>query len=727
MINLVSTSEDHGSYSEIPSSSGSSSGQEERLETDYQTVDWSGDFVQGRLSYRRVLSHPLNTLTLGIPVAWYKSQGWFFVCAIGLLSGVFATLIDVGSDFFSDIRDGVCRPNPLLSAAGCCPDRQLGIPCRDWVTWEVVLSPLPSRLAFCLAWGIYILAAMLMAFLSAFFVSRIGPLAAGSGIPETKTILSGFVIKRFLGFRTLVVKVTGLVLAVASGLMLGKEGPMVHVSCCIANLCSRLSTKYRLNESKKRELISCGAAAGVSVAFGAPIGGVLFSLEEASTYFPHQTMWRSFFGAGIAALTLLWTNPLYSGKLVLYEATFNSTWSIFEVGSFILLAIMGGTIGALFIRLNVRYSEWRSRKLKDHRIMEVVAVAALTAAVTFGMPLTRHRLSHYLVALFYECGQDSTVDTLRSTLCDAESTLGAAALLLPQLIVAAAVHFFLTVITFGAGVPAGLFVPSLVIGASLGRAEGLIMSHITSRWTPGMFPFIECAAQGQCVTPGIHALIGATAVLAGVTRMTVSLAVIILELTGGIDLILPIIVVTTVAKWAGDIWGKESIYERHIELQGFPFLPSLSDDNPLHAGSIMNGGLGSDGLVAVPDAGSVGEVVATIRSNPLKVYPVIHPAGTVAGVVDGRALRAALRHRLLDDVVAFTDDALLRVPGAADLSGIADMPPLQVAEDLPFARLKRIFGSLGTSQLLVTKRGRLLGVVTRKDLMRVGRDSHSAL
>ena len=73
---------------------------------------------------------------------------------------------------------------------------------------------------------------------------------------------------------------TGLMLAVASGLSLGKEGPLVHVACCLGNILSYFFPKYRKNEAKKREVLSASAAAGVSVAFGAPVGGVLFSLEE---------------------------------------------------------------------------------------------------------------------------------------------------------------------------------------------------------------------------------------------------------------------------------------------------------------------------------------------------------------------------------------------------------------------------------------------------------------
>lgn len=128
--------------------------------------------------------------------------------------------------------------------------------------------------------------------------------ASGSGISEIRSILGGFIIKKYLGIRTLVIKSICLTLSVASGLNLGKEGPMVHIAACWGNIIARRFVKYRTNEVKKREILSAAVAAGVSSAFGAPLGGVLFSLEAVSSYFPPKTMWRSFWCAVCAALVL---------------------------------------------------------------------------------------------------------------------------------------------------------------------------------------------------------------------------------------------------------------------------------------------------------------------------------------------------------------------------------------------------------------------------------------
>ena len=88
--------------------------------------------------------------------------------------------------------------------------------------------------------------------MSAFLVKSFAPYAAGSGISEIKCIVAGFVMKGFLGLRTLVIKSICLPLAIASGLSVGKEGPSVHYAVCTGNVISRLFNKYRRNAGKTR-------------------------------------------------------------------------------------------------------------------------------------------------------------------------------------------------------------------------------------------------------------------------------------------------------------------------------------------------------------------------------------------------------------------------------------------------------------------------------------------
>ena len=228
--------------------------------------------------------------------AWDSSQGWFAAALIGLFTAVVAFLVDVAEATVSDYKTGFCTSNPFLNQERCCPASDHGGNCTTWRTWSANY------------WGrfaIYVAFALLFAILAGSVTMTTqanlpatqddraenigveqGPpvgktmyLAAGSGIPEIKTILSGFVIPHFLDFKVLVVKAVGATFAVATGMCLGKEGPFVHISTCAGYLVSSLFPKYRNNGRKMREMLSVACSAGLSVAFGAPIGGVLFSYE----------------------------------------------------------------------------------------------------------------------------------------------------------------------------------------------------------------------------------------------------------------------------------------------------------------------------------------------------------------------------------------------------------------------------------------------------------------
>ena len=93
------------------------------------------------------------------------------------------------------------------------------------------------------------------------------------------------VLKEYLTFKTLVAKVIGLTATLGSGMPLGKEGPFVHIASIVAALLTKLVTKFQANESRKFEMLASACAVGVACCFGAPIGGVLFSIEVTSVYF----------------------------------------------------------------------------------------------------------------------------------------------------------------------------------------------------------------------------------------------------------------------------------------------------------------------------------------------------------------------------------------------------------------------------------------------------------
>lgn len=395
-------------------------------------------------------------------------------------------------------------------------------------------------------------------------------MAAGSGIPEIKTILSGFVIHGYLGMSTLLVKSFGLALSVGSGLSLGKEGPFVHIASCIANIVSRAFAKYETNEGKKREILSAACAAGVAVSFGAPIGGVLFSLEEVSYYFPPKVMWRSFWCAAVAAITLKALNPYGNGSIVLFAVTYTKEYHYWEFGVFILLGVFGGLYGALFSRLNIIWSR-EVRKgtwLARHPITEVALVTAITTIVSFMNPYTRLGGTELVAKLFAEC----TVDTTSSLCVDRTLSIGP---IISAVGGALIIKATLTIITFGVVLPAGIFIPSLVIGACFGRIVGVLLEY--AEYHHPSLPIFDVCRTQACVVPGIYAMVGAAATLAGVTRTTVSLAVIMFELTGTLNYVAPVMLAVLVAKTVADSLEKRGIYELVIELKKLPYLSNKEE------------------------------------------------------------------------------------------------------------------------------------------------------
>lgn len=292
------------------------------------------------------------------------------------------------------------------------------IGCPEWHRWSGFWP---------LNYVLYILFAALFSLTAAVLVKSFAPYAAGSGISEIKCIIAGFVMKGFLGTRTLVIKSIGLPLAIASGLSVGKEGPSVHYAVCTGNVISRLFDKYRRNAAKTREILSASAAAGVGVAFGSPIGGVLFSLEEMSNHFPLKTMWRSYFCALVATAVLavrdtirtIFTykltgqkamNPFRTGQLVMFQVRYDRDWHFFEVLFYLIIGAFGGLYGAFVIKWNLRIQAFRKKYLTNYPIIESVTLAVITAIICYPNMFLRLDMTESMEILFRECEGDHDYD-----------------------------------------------------------------------------------------------------------------------------------------------------------------------------------------------------------------------------------------------------------------------------------------------------------------------------
>ena len=547
------------------------------------------------------------------------AQGWILVAIIGVITAGFAYFINITEVIIFDYKTGYCKKAWWLNKRKCCSGASI---CDEWSRWSDTLHSEATDSTWIdftvfVAWVIVLSTASCLVTLQTkttisspihlstldenlgadphnsksdtegrkrsmsptrFFneASQRPPVtyypAAGSGVAEVKVILSGFVLHGYLGLTTLVCKTFGLILSVASGLSLGKEGPYVHIAACIGNIASRFFNKYRSNDGKRREVLSASAAAGVAVAFGAPIGGVLFSLEEVSYYFPPKTLFRTFWCCIVAALSLRFLDPYGTGKIVLFEVRYMIDWKFFEVIAFILLGILGGLLGALFIKASRLWAKSfrRIKIIKKYPMFEVFLVAVATGIFSFWNKYTRLPVAELLFELAAPCNAFTSTGT---NLCPTEEKIPD---VIWYLCIAFVVKAVLTTVTFGLKIPAGIYVPSMVVGGLLGRIVGHFIQWLTLKY-PDFGLFASCPADGNpesCVIPGVYALVAAGATMCGVTRLSVTLAVILFELTGSLEHVLPFSLGVLIAKWTADAVEPLSIYDLLTDMNSYPYLDS---------------------------------------------------------------------------------------------------------------------------------------------------------
>ncbi|PPQ91494.1 hypothetical protein CVT25_013751 [Psilocybe cyanescens] len=683
---------------------------------DGNTIDWLHEeglerernyALQSQAGVRGILLPALDSVRM-----------WFIVVVTGIGIGIAGAWLDVLVKWLSDLREGHCSYGFFYNSNACCTGLDPGQICTAWQSWGDYLN-IHSILGHSLLQAfIYVVLAIVFAGSAALLVVNYAPHAFHTGIPEIKAILGGYVFDAFLGPWTLLIKALGLALAVASGLSLGKEGPLVHVACCMAYLLTKLFKEFRHNEAQKRRVLAAAAAAGVSVAFGSPLGGVLFGLEELDTFANESdVMWRGFVASAIAAVSLQWVNPFGTTKLVLFQVTFVSdSWRAFELIPWVTLGVIGGILGSLLIRLNVEIALYRRNSvLNEWPVLEVVCVTSVTAAICY---LVKVQTSELVANLFQEC--DPTKGDYHG-LCNPTATIENVFLLC----LTAILKIVLTAWTFGMMIPAGIFLPTIGIGACLGRAVGLIMQSLYRAY-PTAWIFLSCPPDPSvgCISPGFYAVIGASAMLGGVTRMTISLVVILFELTGALSHVLPIMICVMTSKWVGDALGKDGIYSAWIAMRRYPWLPPVDYRDKGETGANLMKPLSQ--VIIIEDAvTTVGELKAMLAQYQYHGFPIADSHGEFVGYATRQELIAALDHLQLDETEAeaqrkctFSKNRL-RVPAEerVDLSDALEDSIIQLRKEVPQELVVNMFQKLNLRQILFTHAGKLTGLVTKRDVV----------
>ena len=389
-------------------------------------------------------------------------------------------------------------------------------------------------------------------------------------------------------------------------------------------------------------------------------------------------------------------------------------------------------------------------------VLEVAIVALITGIVTFPNIYTKIPTALSLSHLFQECTESAP-----GNLCKNESWVSTFFLLVLSTIQG----FFLTAYTFGTNIPAGLIMPSMVNGAFMGRAIGTLIQTWRLR-NPGFILFESCPVDGVCITPGVYALVGAASTLCGVTHLTVSTVVIMFELTGALNYVIPIMTGVMVSKWVSDAFNRKGIYETWIQFKEYPYLDN-HNDQPIPDVAVESIMTKVEDLTLIPANGStVGSLHDTLETSSSRGFPIVKSQDdmTLVGYITSNELRRALIEHTntpRDTPCTFTalepttptlghgasdsysaDDAS-SIGGRQDADGVslfefdgghnhaaigassaapvnlrewAELDPMTLSWESSLQLAASMFAKLGLRFILFTDKGQLCGLLTRKDV-----------
>ncbi|KAK6912987.1 CBS domain [Dillenia turbinata] len=684
-----------------------------------------------------------------VQVLQYLCLKWTLAFLVGLLTGLIATAINLAVENIAGYK--------LLAVS-------------DFVEEERYL------MGFVLLTTANFFLTLFAAVLCVFFA----PTAAGPGIPEIKAYLNGVDTPNMYGANTLIVKIFGSIGAVSAGLDLGKEGPLVHTGACIASLLGQGGTeKHRLkwrwlryfnNDRDRRDIITCGASSGVCAAFRAPVGGVLFSLEEMATWWRSALLWRTFFSTAVVVVVLRAFIEFCSagncglfgtGGLAMFDVSDATVrYHVMDIIPITAIGIIGGVLGSLYNHLLhkvLRLYSLINEKGKLHKLLLSLTVSLFTSACLYGLPFLSPCTK--CDASQSDCPTTETTGNFKQFNCQDGYYNDLATLLFTtnddavrnifstntpnefhplSLLIFFALYCILGLFTFGIAVPSGLFLPIILMGSAYGRLLGMAMGSYTQ------------------IDEGLYAILGAASLMSGSMRMTVSLCVIFLELTNNLQLLPMTMIVLLISKTVGDSFNP-SIYEIILELKGLAFLNANPEPWMRHltVGELVDA---KPAVVTLCGVEKVARIVEVLRNTSYSAFPILDDVDvqaeesvTKVTQLHGLILRAHLVQvlkkkwftpekkrreewevresfnwvELADRETNFDEAAVIKeeMEMYADLHPFTNTTPYTVVENMSIAKALVQFRQVGLRHMLIVPQYQapgaspVIGILTRKDLI----------
>ena len=518
---------------------------------------------------------------------------------------------------------------------------------------------------YALAWFTFAIFSAVLVFFSALMSLYWAPGAIGSGVAETISYVNGVNYAGFIGWPTLIVKSFGVVFAVAGGIKVGKEGPLAHIGSILGVIVLYLPWKFNLgfrNDRDKRIIVAAGAGVGVSVAFGAPIGGVLFAYEvsKANNFWTFGISWRTFFATSVAnfSLTILaglkegnLDNVTNSGLLKFAEIKKNS-YNLGDVFIFIIIGVAGGLLGSLYIYINSNLAKFRKYVLKNKlvKLAEATLFGFVGASIVFFLPAIftgdctapPAGFEHSDVVHRYTCpveGDENPMATLFF------STEGATVrFLLTSFKQGSAFNFFVSLVFFlvwfffcaieyGIAVPAGLFFPGLLIGAGLGHFVALLLNKIGLLSTDNLLNSIST-----------FSIVGGVAVLSGYTRLSFCLAVLLMETTQNVNLFIPMLIGVMFSRGIGNLIIP-GLYILATRLKGVPL---ISHKISRRAKDYTAEDVMDYPVISFKQFETVQNVYDTLVNTTHNTFPVINNENEVVGLIGRNFLCIIIKSKFFE-------------------------------------------------------------------------------
>jgi CIC family chloride channel protein len=478
-------------------------------------------------------------------------------------------------------------------------ERALRAPGQTWLVWGVVTPVLGGLTAGLL-------------------LKYVVPNARGSGVPQVKTAYASK--EANIPLRDSLGKLVVSSLQIGSGASLGREGPTVQICSGIASALGRLA---RLSPRNRRRLMPVGAAAGIAAAFNAPIAAVTFTIEEVVGNLDQTVLSGVIVAAALAAVierSVLGTHPVFAVSQV---------FSLTDARSLPIYAALGLAAALLSVLFTESLLRLRARFRSQRRVPDWAQPAIgglITGLVTVGV-------LYWLGVGGINGGGYRVVEASLS-----------GHLPLRVLLVLCGAKLVATVFSYSSGGAGGVFAPSLFMGAMLGGAFGALDQRLFGHGDEAM---------------GAFALVGMGAVFCGTIRAPMTSVLIIVELTSGYGLILPLMIANMSAYALARYLRPTPIYEALLEQDGIRLRhrPASQALEQLRLDALPMTG---EDRVRLRAAGSAAELLQIPLTPGQHVFPVLGANDLIIGLVTSEDLAVLESEPALSGLVTASD--IMRPP-----------------------------------------------------------------